>query len=502
MVPTLKQADKKDQLPATLDINTENDHLMLDNDTVTFTREDRRQDYHPQGFAPLLQRSTTRDDTERLLQDNDSDFDEELASPPIIASKKTKTCLLANSGRYCCCFHTRKSCLLVCLMAFLVPLVSFVIFCSVYFSPVSLPHIPVSNNDLANHQDDVYIPSTTSPRLLTFNMFMRPPGVKNNDNDFKNERLDYIIKHVLPLHDIITIQEAFAYANRRIDRFLMAAFDQGFYYHVASPRHYPWDLGGDGGLLILSRYPIQKADRIEFSRGVHADWLSFKGALHALIEVDKNQLVHVYTTHTQASYDNGGKLNLDDTKVRLSQFAHVHQFIQDTAQDDTYPILLMGDLNVDAAVHNGSSPDVPSYDSSLAYTMMMDVLSGKGTDLKLIGGDNDDEMSYTSSWRLDNLTDMPYATFGYHPVTFGDYKKLSNGTLIPAETILTSHNQLLTVQSIDRLLWTGNRSQSHTMTLSNITIEHFFVDEKNASLYPFTQISDHYGLSAILHATQ
>lgn len=213
--------------------------------------------------------------------------------------------------------------------------------------------------------------------------------------------------------------------------------------------------------------------------------------------------MHVYTTHTQASYDNGGKLNLDDTQVRLSQFARVHQFIQDTAQDDTHPILLMGDLNVDAAVHSGSLPNMPSYDSSLAYTMMMDVLRGKGTDLELIGGENNhDTLSYTSTWRLDNLTDVPYETFGYHPVTFGDYKKTSNGTLVPAETILTSHNQLLTVQSIDRLLWAGNRGQqnhtSTTMALSNITVEHFFVDEKHASSYPFTQISDHYGLSAIL----
>ncbi|KAL9537537.1 hypothetical protein MBANPS3_011691 [Mucor bainieri] len=477
MASALKQADKENDSPATLDINTENDHLMLNTDMATLDRHDRRQ----QGFAPLLQRSTARDDTERLLQDNDdSDSDEAaLASPPLLASQKRQ--------RRC--------------MACLVPLASLVIFCSVYFSPATLPHIP------ATHSNDRLLDTTASspPRLLTFNMFMRPPGVKNNENDYKNERLDYIINHVLPLHDIITIQEAFAYANRRIDRLLAAAFEQGFYYHVASPRHYPWDLGGDGGLLILSRYPIKRADRIEFSRGVHADWLSFKGALHALIQVgsSQDQLVHVYTTHTQASYDNGGKLNLDDTQVRLSQFAHVHRFIQDTAEDDTHPILLMGDLNVDAAVHNnGSLPDVRSYDSSLAYTMMMDVLRGKGTDLTLIGGSNneDDGLSYTSTWRLDNLTDVPYATFGYHPVTFGDYKETSNGTLIPAETILTSHNQLLTVQSIDRLLWAGNRSQqNHTMTLANVTVQHFFIDENKASAYPFTQISDHYGLSAILH---
>ncbi|CEP07305.1 hypothetical protein [Parasitella parasitica] len=486
--------EKEDEAAvAILDANTENEHLiMLSNGQLPSNKRDR-QDYHHHSF---LHTSTSRNDTERLLQGNDSDSDEELAAPPMIMPKRRRKCLAADKRKHCCCFHTRKACLFVCLLAILVPLASFGIFSSVYFSPVSLPSIPATND---NHQDAVSTPLTANPRLLTFNMFMRPPGVKNNENDYKDERLDYIIKRILPLYDIITIQEAFAYANRRIDKLLVAAFDQGFYFHVESPRHYPWDLGGDGGLLILSRYPITKADRIEFSRGVHADWLSFKGALHALVEVGDNQFIHVYTTHTQASYDNGGKLNLDDTKVRLSQFAKVHQFIQDTAQNDAFPILLMGDLNVDAAIHNGSLPDAPSYKSSLAYTMMMDVLTGQGTNLTLLGGDTFDKLLYTSSWRLDNLTDVPYETFGYHPVTFGDYTRSPNGTLLPAETILTSHNQLLTVQSIDRLLWAAGRShQNHTMmALSNITIEHFSVD-KNAT-YPFTQISDHYGISAILN---
>jgi hypothetical protein len=147
----------------------------------------------------------------------------------------------------------------------LFPVISFIVFCLVYFSEASLPTIPIDQVKLLQE-------NTTHPRLLTFNMFMRPPGIKNNQDDFKNERLDYILQNILPSYDIITIQEAFAYYNRRIDRFLLAAFHQGFYYHIASPRHYPWDIAGDGGLLILSRYPIVKSDRVEFPRGVHSDW--------------------------------------------------------------------------------------------------------------------------------------------------------------------------------------------------------------------------------------
>lgn len=216
--------------------------------------------------------------------------------------------------------------------------------------------------------------------------------------------------------------------------------------------------------------------------------LSFKGVLHALVDIDSTHSVHVYTTHTQASYDNGGMINFGDTKVRLSQFAAVHQFIADTAKYDSHPVLLMGDLNVDAAAHD-SAIDVPSRNSSLAYTMMMDVLVGKGTDLSLIDHKNvsavDNKTSYKHDWRLNGLTDMAYKSLGYHPVTFGDYKKLDNGTLIPAETILTSHNQLMTVQSIDRLLWFSNNNTD--MSVGNVTVEHFFA--KNDTTVPFTQIS-------------
>lgn len=157
---------------------------------------------------------------------------------------------------------SKKSCIILCCILTILPILSFILFSSIYFTASSLPPIPAEKQTVP----------TTPPRLLTFNMFMRPPGIKNNKDDFKNERLEYIVQNILPFYDIITIQEAFAYANRRIDTLISAAFDQGFYYQVASQRHYPWDLGGDGGLLILSRYPIQKSDRIEFPRGVHSDW--------------------------------------------------------------------------------------------------------------------------------------------------------------------------------------------------------------------------------------
>jgi hypothetical protein len=242
---------------AILDCNTDNqDHFSPGNFIMPRNANRDRQRNNIE-FTPLLDNQTI--DNASILQDLDEE-DDDLAAPPNVHPVNKRA-----NNRYCCCFSRRKTCIITCLSVILIPIIGFVIFCSVYFSPASLPAaIPTHTNDALIHNE--------TPRLLTFNMFMRPPGIKNNEDDYKDERLDYIIKHILPSYDIITIQEAFAYANRRIDRFLKAAFDQGFYYHVASPRHYPWDLAGDGGLLILSRFPIKKADRFEFSRGVHSDW--------------------------------------------------------------------------------------------------------------------------------------------------------------------------------------------------------------------------------------
>ena len=47
-------------------------------------------------------------------------------------------------------------------------------------------------------------------RILTYNMFIRPPPVNENGNDHKDARLNYFIKEYLPNWDVICFQEVFA----------------------------------------------------------------------------------------------------------------------------------------------------------------------------------------------------------------------------------------------------------------------------------------------------
>lgn len=53
----------------------------------------------------------------------------------------------------------------------------------------------------------------------------------------------------------------------------------------------------DGGLLILSRFPIVKSEFRAYKFGIGSDALSKKGCLYALININGRYL-HLFETHT------------------------------------------------------------------------------------------------------------------------------------------------------------------------------------------------------------
>ncbi|KAI8343128.1 Endonuclease/exonuclease/phosphatase [Chlamydoabsidia padenii] len=384
----------------------------------------------------------------------------------------------------------------------------FLLFCSIYFAPADLPSPVIPDKVLLTPQDQA--------RLLTLNIFMRPPGIKNNWSDYKDDRLDYIIHHILPHYDIIAFQESFGFATRRKDELIkQARLKYGFNHHVESPRKYPWDISVDGGLLVLSKFRITQADIIQYPRGTHSDWLSRKGALHAFIELTPSHRFHLYTTHTQASYDLNNVINLGDTYIRLGQFAQLHEFVDNTARQvdqqngimDNTPIMILGDLNVDAAVHPSGKPVTDhSVESSVHYKMMTNVLKGTGVDPKDLGlSDGDDKKKiFSHPWVMKDLVDVVYQHYGYHPVTFGDVDVVDD-RVVPGELVLTDHDQLMTVQSIDRVYWAARNYTS--VYLQDPRVEPFKVKEnpdlsqQERERLLFTQISDHYGVSCSIHIT-
>jgi endonuclease/exonuclease/phosphatase family metal-dependent hydrolase len=113
------------------------------------------------------------------------------------------------------------------------------------------------------------------------------------------------------------------------------------------------DIPEDGGLTILSTYPIIAVSGFVYSKSLLPDSLASKGALYARINLApaskiKDCYIHVFVTHMQATRKYKPK---ECVKVRKSQFAELKKFMQNAtaAKDgkyDGYPIVLMGDFNV------------------------------------------------------------------------------------------------------------------------------------------------------------
>jgi endonuclease/exonuclease/phosphatase family metal-dependent hydrolase len=209
-------------------------------------------------------------------------------------------------------------------------------------------------------------------------------------------------------YDIICFQEMFGSFSGRRSKFLKAAKKKGWQKAVKGPK--PSGLNEhvvDGGLVIMSKYPILASDSMVYSHGVAADWLSSKGVLWAKIVIDGCP-IHVFTTHLQASYHDKKSADADKAfvAVRLSQIQELRGFIIEKTSQDNCPILLAGDFNV-PAVRDGPDEDEE-------YKWMMQLLSS----------------SYFE------MTDVLKQIHGHHPPTVGDVVNV-NGVITPRETVLT-----------------------------------------------------------------
>jgi len=224
-------------------------------------------------------------------------------------------------------------------------------------------------------------PPPTTLRILQYNMFLRPAFVNNpGAGDFKDERLDSFIAHALPNYDLLILQEVFdginitkccCIAGRLKKKLILAAKVAGYCCHHSGP-----DPGFgqflDGGLLILSRFPIlDTATHAFLTVGAHGDQLSSKGwyvnpsfsssiqhlltlllSLHALLDVNGAQL-DVFAAHTQASYQYVASKDVE--RIQRGQVEELAEFIKE-CRGDRERALFGGDLNIDALQdsHTGS----------------------------------------------------------------------------------------------------------------------------------------------------
>lgn len=349
-------------------------------------------------------------------------------------------------------------------------------------------------------------------RILSYNIFIRPPGVTSNGNDFKDERLVRFLSHMIH-YDIICLQELFTLGSDRWQSLTRAARIFGFYYEAHLKRNlFSWlPKVVDGGVTILSKFPIVSTDSIFFKRASYStiDCIVAKGVLYAKIELPfvEPRYLHLFSTHLQA----GDEPLEEMTTIKLSQLEQAREFIYSKLQFESKELVVFcGDLNV-----NGRSSVVDGRDSK-EYRRMMQLLSAPSFLLD------------HSNIPLLKWKDVIKDTYGgMHPVTVGDADVDEYGQLLRTwELQLASKGDRGCRKRLDYILFDPRNSGLDVSNKRRSRVETFFVSDstgnKQSSLHTsqnealdvkrpnvdssrqvgFVQLSDHYGVSTCLEYIQ
>ena len=142
-------------------------------------------------------------------------------------------------------------------------------------------------------------------RVLTLNTFLRPVPVNHHGihGDAKWERLIPLVAQLLLPHDVLALQEVWAFRRQLLSMLRAAGFA-----HIVLPQPAAHGALIDSGLVIASRFPITEARRVLFRGGASgckpagADRHASKGVLYAAVAAPNGQRYHVFNTHLQATY--------------------------------------------------------------------------------------------------------------------------------------------------------------------------------------------------------
>ena len=342
-------------------------------------------------------------------------------------------------------------------------------------------------NNFSEYQSDtIKLIDRKSVRILTYNIFLRPPGINNNGNDWKNERLEDFIS-ILHNFDIVCLQEIFGQMNNRKEYLLRRATKAGFFFYIDTctppfiSKH-----ALDSGLLILSRFPIDIYAFHEFSYGVEIDSIVRKGVIYSKIKI-ADQFLHLFCTHVQSSYFNiSQNLFLACYESRCSQLKQINEFIKTVIDKTNFKendkIILLGDFNVDALGFKYKRPD-----RELDYNLVKKEYN------ELIERLNQNELTTIDLFKTHK---------GYSPITYADI----DPDTLTTETVLTLVDDIEAQMSLDYIFEVKYKSDYNEDSIlqidyNSIKIEDFRISnnpilshiEKNTR--PYTQLSDHYGLS-------
>lgn len=175
-------------------------------------------------------------------------------------------------------------------------------------------------------------------KILTYNVYSLPTTLSNNNITGRLKDIPNQIKG----YDVVMFQEVFS-SHREP---LLNTLSSEYPYQTYIPKRSKSSLFNfyDSGVIILSRYPIEKmADQI-YSDCTGKDCFAEKGLVYAKILKGK-KAYHVFNTHTAA---------YETDKAREIRFKQIHElkaFIDKQKIPSNEAVLIGGDLNINKLIH-------------------------------------------------------------------------------------------------------------------------------------------------------
>ncbi|MCZ0991289.1 sphingomyelin phosphodiesterase [Streptomyces diastatochromogenes] len=189
-------------------------------------------------------------------------------------------------------------------------------------------------------------------KVLTYNVFLMSKNLYPNWG--QDHRAAEIPK--TPFfrgNDVVVLEEAFD--NSSSDALKSAAgAEYPYQTAVVGRSRSGWDATGgaysattpeDGGVTVLSKWPILHKEQYVYKDACGADWWSNKGFAYVVLDVNGTR-VHVVGTHAQSTDPGCGAG--EAAAMRSRQFKAIDAFLDAENIPADEEVLLAGDLNVDS----------------------------------------------------------------------------------------------------------------------------------------------------------
>ncbi|WP_329199780.1 MULTISPECIES: sphingomyelin phosphodiesterase [unclassified Streptomyces] len=204
--------------------------------------------------------------------------------------------------------------------------------------------------------------SSPAPRLsvLTYNTFLMSTSLYPNWGQ-AHRAAEIPRASFFQGHDVVVLQEAFD--NTASDALKSGASGQYPYQTpVVGRSKSGWDATGgsyssttpeDGGVTILSKWPIVRKEQVVYKDACGSDWWSNKGFAYVVLDVNGTR-VHVVGTHTQSTDSGCGTGEAAD--IRGRQFRAIDAFLDAKNIPAGEEVIVTGDMNVDS--HSAEYPSM------------------------------------------------------------------------------------------------------------------------------------------------